>query len=240
MAETITFCGSTFTILFPDLMPAHSADELRRLEASMRIHGIIYSIVVDESNGIIDGINRLRLAAKIGLDDAPIEVRRGLTHEQKRALALSINLDRRHLTAEQTREIIAAELRHDPEQSNRQIAAAIGVDHKTVAAVREQQESTGEIPQLNSTKGKDGKKRKRRTKQPKANGSIVEPREPGDDTEAEEESKAQAAATPDGKRAKTALSALGVVTRALEHFGLFPTHRMSLNAITKDLMAKLS
>jgi hypothetical protein len=35
----------------------------------------------------------------------------------------------------------------------------LGVDHKTVAPIRGELESTGEIPQLDRTVGKDGKAR---------------------------------------------------------------------------------
>jgi hypothetical protein len=41
----------------------------------------------------------------------------------------------------------------------------VGVSHPTVAAVREKLESTAEIPQLNKTTGKDGKKRTTKPRQ---------------------------------------------------------------------------
>ena len=50
---------------------------------------------------------------------------------------LSANLHRRHLTAAQKQNLIAAELKAQPEKSNRVIAKQINVDHKTVGAVRD-------------------------------------------------------------------------------------------------------
>ena len=72
---------------------------------------------------------------------------------------LSANLHRRHLTAAQKQNLIAAELKAQPEKSNRVIAKQINVDHKTVGAVRERLASTGEIPRLDKTVGADGKAR---------------------------------------------------------------------------------
>ena len=72
---------------------------------------------------------------------------------------LSANLHRRHLTAAQKQDLIAAELKAQPEKSNRAIAKQINVDHKTVGAVRDKLVSTGEIPRLAKTVGADGKAR---------------------------------------------------------------------------------
>jgi predicted ArsR family transcriptional regulator len=65
------------------------------------------------------------------------------------------------LTQAQRRELIAEQLKDTPEKSNRQIAAGLGVDDKTVGVVREGLESTAEIPQLEKTIGADGKSRPR-------------------------------------------------------------------------------
>ena len=64
-----------------------------------------------------------------------------------------------HLDQRQTRELIADELRDDPERSNRQIGDALGVDKNTVNAVRSELETTGQIHQLTATTGKDRKAR---------------------------------------------------------------------------------
>jgi hypothetical protein len=88
-------------------------------------------------------------------------------HEQDndariRAYIISKNIHRRHLTAEQKRNLLVELVKASPEKSNRQIAKTAKVDDKTVGAVRRELESTAEIPQLEKTVGADGKARKQR------------------------------------------------------------------------------
>jgi hypothetical protein len=59
---------------------------------------------------------------------------------------VSANLARRQLTQEQKRDTIAKLLKARPNKSDRQIATALGVDHKTVGRVRRDREPRGEIP----------------------------------------------------------------------------------------------
>jgi hypothetical protein len=55
------------------------------------------------------------------------------------------------------REVIADQLRETPNWSLRRTAKMLGVDHTTVASVRDDLHSTGEIPQFDKTVGLDGK-----------------------------------------------------------------------------------
>jgi hypothetical protein len=75
------------------------------------------------------------------------------------AFVISQNIRRRHLDAAGKRKLIADLLALNPAKRNRQVAKAVGADHKTVAAVRAEGEATGEIPQLEKTAGQDGRKR---------------------------------------------------------------------------------
>jgi hypothetical protein len=75
------------------------------------------------------------------------------------ALVLSANIHRRHLTPELKRELIANVLKAKPEQSDRVIAKQLNDDHKKVGRVRKKLETTGSLPQLEKTKGADGKER---------------------------------------------------------------------------------
>lgn len=96
---------------------------------------------------------------------------------------LAANVHRRHLTTEQKRELIAKVLKAKPGESNRKIAKQTKADHKTVAAVRGDLESTGEIPQLEKTTGADGKQRKSRAKKKARRGrwhSDLDPATVGD------------------------------------------------------------
>ena len=67
------------------------------------------------------------------------------------------NLARRHLTREQKTRIVEMFLKETPTVSDRTIAKKVGVDHKTVSAVRGKMVSEGEIPQLKEVKKSDGK-----------------------------------------------------------------------------------
>jgi hypothetical protein len=71
---------------------------------------------------------------------------------------ISANINRRHLTAEQKRELIAKLLKADPNKSDRQIGAMTKADNKTVAKVRREQERREEIPHVEArtdTKGRE-------------------------------------------------------------------------------------
>jgi len=145
--------------LFPGQLPALTPAERDGLRRSIRARGLGVPIVVDENNGIIDGINRLSVAAELGLDESELrfDVQVGLSRSEKRALFLELNLERRQLTQEQRREVVALKLRRNPERSNRQIANEVGVSDHTVATVRQQLESGAHIAHLERSTGKDGK-----------------------------------------------------------------------------------
>lgn len=74
------------------------------------------------------------------------------------AYVMSANMHRRHLTAEQKREVIAAVLKARPSTSDRAVAKAAKVDHKTVGAVRSTMESNGEIPHKEDRTEESGRK----------------------------------------------------------------------------------
>ncbi len=106
-------------------------------------------------------VTTARACRELGINDYPVEVRSGLTESEKRVLARKLNLLRRHLTREQVRQLIGDQLRETPDWADRRIGSELGVDHKTVGAVRIGLASTGEIPQLEKTVGDDGKARQR-------------------------------------------------------------------------------
>jgi hypothetical protein len=99
----------------------------------------------------------MRACGELGITGWPRIVRVFGTEQEKRTHSRQINLARRHLTQQQRRDLIAADLKDRPERSNRRVAADLGVDHKTVGAVRDNLEAGGEIPQLKNTVGSTGK-----------------------------------------------------------------------------------
>ena len=137
-------------------LPALSYDDFTALHDNIGVNGVVVPIVVDEKKQIIDGNYRKAIADEFGYD-CPEIVQEGLTEEEKRTLARSLNLARRQLNQEQKRELIGDQLLETPERSNRWIAKQLGVHHATVGTVRGQLQSTGQIIQLERTVGADGK-----------------------------------------------------------------------------------
>jgi hypothetical protein len=159
-----------------NLFPLMEGTEFDELVTDIKAHGQHARIVLKDGM-ILDGRNRACLAAGI----EPMFACEAYSNQVTDPVAyvISANIKRRHLTTEQRRELIAKLIKAAPEKSNRQIASAAHVDHKTVAAVRAEKRSTGEIPQLKKTVGKDGKARRQRTCKPRpgAAGAATPDRE---------------------------------------------------------------
>jgi transposase len=181
-----------------NLLPLLGDEELRELAADIQKEpGLLEPITVYEGQ-ILDGRNRLAACKLAGRRPVYQWVYDGdLGEGGPLGYVLSKNLHRRHLTNEQKRAVVAAMLQADPSRSNRQIAEQVGVDHKTVGAVRQAQEATGEIPQLARAEGKDGRVRSRpqrargRTETPRAEAAAVEPTEASPEASASPQSQGQ-------------------------------------------------
>jgi hypothetical protein len=161
------------------IMPPMSDEEMQALTQDIAQRGVLNPITIYEGK-ILDGNHRYQVAATFEFKKPVGFIQFEGTEVEAKAFVVSANLHRRHLSPEKRREIIAALLRADPNQSNRQIAETTKADHKTVGAVREGMEATGEIPQLETTTGKDGKKRKKKsakTSDPDPVRSVVSHRE---------------------------------------------------------------
>jgi hypothetical protein len=83
-----------------------------------------------------------------------------LDEDEKRTLARALNLARRQLSPEQKRELIRDQIQETPGRTNRWIAKMLGVHHATVASVRQEMVSVGQIIQQDRRLGKDGKQYK--------------------------------------------------------------------------------
>jgi N6-adenosine-specific RNA methylase IME4/ParB-like chromosome segregation protein Spo0J len=151
-----------------DMFPLMSRSELKELADDIKQHGLRQPVcIVEDDRGykvLIDGRNRLDALELLG-DDERLNLENYIVFEKFPdgfdiyARVVSLNLHRRHLAADQKRDLIARLLKATPEKSDRQIAETVKADHKTVAAVRAEKQATGEIPQLRKTVGKDGKAR---------------------------------------------------------------------------------
>lgn len=143
------------------VMPPLTDEEYAELKSDIEQRGVMVPIEYDEHGNVLDGHHRLQICAELGITDFPTVIRKGMTEVEKRTHARKLNMARRQLNQEQRRELINEQLRETPEKSDRQIARELGVDHKTVSVRRNELEGTGEIPQLNTSVGADGKERPR-------------------------------------------------------------------------------
>jgi ParB-like nuclease domain len=174
-----------------ELFPLMSPDELRELGEDIKKNGLLTPIVVwspiegSEEQYLLDGRNRVAAMEAAG-GKATLNGRQyakyiwrgygpttflygtakcGAPGCDPYEYVLSANIHRRHLTAEQKREIIAKVIKAKPEASNRQIAKQVKADDKTVGKVRRELEATADIPQLDKTTGRDGKSRTTKPKE---------------------------------------------------------------------------
>jgi hypothetical protein len=150
------------------------------LKAAIGEHGVLVPIEVDEAGEILDGHERVRACLALGMTEIPAQVRAGLSEAEKPLYVRKINLLRRQLDRQERRAVIAAQLQETPSLSDRGIAAALGVDHHTVAAVRQELVGRGEIPHVATTIDTLGRE------QPRARGvnSSAPPAEPVGEAEA--------------------------------------------------------
>jgi len=142
------------------LMPM-SADDRERLRKDIENSGEIrdaIKVYYDEDDNccILGGYNRWQIAQELGWNTVPVEIL-NIPAEDRRMFVIMDNLARRHLTREQKSRIVEMFLKETPTVSDRTIAKKVGVDHKTVSAVRGKMVSNGEIPQLNQRDKADGK-----------------------------------------------------------------------------------
>ncbi|MGJ0505673.1 MAG: ParB N-terminal domain-containing protein [Methylocystis sp.] len=149
------------------MLPPLPAEQFTALKADIAQRGVMVAVEVDEFGVILDGHNRVRACRELGINDYPTVVRAGMTDEQKRTHARSLNVNRRQLTRDQMRELIRDQILDTTEWANNRIGALLGVDDKTVAAVRASMEATSEIPKLEKLIGADGKARPHRSAKPK-------------------------------------------------------------------------
>jgi hypothetical protein len=164
-----------------ELFPLMSADEVKALGEDIKKHGLReqikvlskwvkssdgFSPAIELVNVLIDGRNRLDAMEAAGisifrmdghLEDSYFHAISSKEVTDAYAYVISANIHRRHLTAEQKREVIAKLIKATPEKSNRQIADQVKVSHPHVAKVRAELEKTGDVETVSTsidTKGR--------------------------------------------------------------------------------------
>jgi ClpX C4-type zinc finger len=182
-----------------EMFPTMSAEELKELAEDISKNTLLSPIVFwsrshsSKEAYLLDGRNRLDAIAMGGSDLLrspdlspkklsglyPTVTLYGTDGIDPYDYAISANLHRRHLTAEQKRNCIAELLKANPEKSDRTIAKVTKTDHKTVASVRAKKERRGEIPHVKTrtdTKGRNqpaAKKQKAAEPEPKRKAETL-------------------------------------------------------------------
>jgi ParB-like chromosome segregation protein Spo0J len=136
-----------------DRFPPIEGVEFDELVADIKANGLIEPIVMLDGM-ILDGRNRYR--ACVAADVEPTF--RPFTGDDPAAYVISANIHRRHLTAEQKRDLIAERIEAAPEKSDRAIADTLRVSPTTVGKVRRATVHRGQLPEKRI--GEDGKGRK--------------------------------------------------------------------------------
>lgn len=133
-----------------DTLPPHIEDALR---ASIERFGVLVPIVVTQHGEILDGHHRKRIANDLGVEckASVVEV---ADEDEAKAIAVTLNADRRQLEPEQRREVVA-HLR-EKGHSYRAIGEALGVDKRTVQRDTESG-GAGAPPAPETVRGTDGK-----------------------------------------------------------------------------------
>lgn len=132
-------------------MPDLSAEEFAELKADIQRRGVCVPIEKDEHGNVLDGHHRLRACEELGITDYPSLIRVGLSEDEKFEHALALNLERRHLSREQRREL-HLKLKQQG-WSNRKIAETTKVAEGTV-----RNDTSGAQNYAPATvEGKDGK-----------------------------------------------------------------------------------
>jgi len=88
------------------LLPALSEEEYQNLKADIAERGVMVPIEIDEDGNILDGYHRIKICDELGLN-YPVIKRQGWTEEQKIQHALSLNLNRRHLSDDQMAALVS-------------------------------------------------------------------------------------------------------------------------------------
>jgi hypothetical protein len=164
-----------------ELFPLIADEDLDALAADIKANGLLEPITLKDGT-ILDGRNRYLACRKAGHTLTARDFVKLKAETDPLMFVISKNIQRRHLSADQKRAIIALLLERQPDASSRQIASIAHVSHHTVEDVRE---STGQSAQLRT--GADGKSRRTPGKRGKRGGAptVQELRKQIDDFKAE-------------------------------------------------------
>jgi len=166
-----------------ELFPRMSESELRELGTDIKKNGMTSPMLLwpgdDGKYSLLDGRNRLDAMELVGIETVgkdgklPKQIAPGIYDALGTAgveqiklykssdpynLVLSLNIHRRHLTAEQKRELIAKLIKQTPNKSDRRIAKQTKTSPTTVGKIRKQSETAGDVSKLDTRTDTKGRK----------------------------------------------------------------------------------
>lgn len=178
-----------------ELLPAMTPGELRKLGEDINERGMVHPLVFWQPGPgpslekrmehvadpqwpaealLIDGRSRLDALELLGLpifgEGKQLLLLKIVVYEADGVnpydYAISVNIRRRHLSQEQTRDVIGKLLQRRPELSDRAIAKTIGAHNETVAAVRAKAVACDEIRHIPPTERITANGQKSRARKP--------------------------------------------------------------------------
>src|SRR5262249_43769852 len=136
-----------------NIFPPIEGAAFEELVADIKAHGLRERIDLYQG-AVVEGRNRYRALKELGVDLGgdyyrnvlhAIGPRERVTATDVRAYVISKNFHRRHLTAEQKRDLVATLIKADPEKSDRQVAKEAHSNRTTVGEIRQDMEERGEV-----------------------------------------------------------------------------------------------
>lgn len=115
------------------IIPSLSQDDYQRLKSSIQKKGIQLPIQILPDGSIIDGFHRFKIAEELGIKDIP-HVIKSMDKEEAINLGITLNLNRRHLSYEQKKEII--EKLKEKKWTDKKISKSIHISEGSISNIR--------------------------------------------------------------------------------------------------------
>jgi ParB-like chromosome segregation protein Spo0J len=118
------------------VFPPLPDEEYEALKSDIAEHGPKDPILITSSFIIIDGHHIFRAVTELGIRKYPIRMIGNLSENERRALAISRNLLRRHLSRSERQHWLEELIRLSPQTSSRDLAAKADVSQSTAARAK--------------------------------------------------------------------------------------------------------
>jgi SAM-dependent methyltransferase len=132
-------------------MPRMTDSQRQSLRESIEKHGVLEQLHFCVNGTILDGHERWAVTQELGIKNFTYKVYSAMTEDQRIALAIDLNSQRKTITLEQRQKLLEMYVKAAPHKSSREVAEAVGVHHSTAARVKRR------VAPATPTVGRDGK-----------------------------------------------------------------------------------